>query len=133
MVADDDHAIAREELRAVAVRREECPMDSGKALGSMDGDALPGNELGKRIDLPFHGLGPLRFEIDEPAAGVPAAEFGFGWRLPAHRLFVEDNEVLGRRYADHNFAQSPPFVMDAGHQGALWQTMQTLLPSGSRI
>ena len=108
-------------------------MDSGEALGPMDGDALSGHELGKRIDLPLHGLGPLRFEIDEPAAGVLAAEFGFGWRLPAHRFFVEDDEVLGWRYADHDFAQSPPFVMDAGHQGALWQTTQTLLPSGSRM
>src|SRR5258707_7394957 len=46
------------------------------------------------------------------------AAVGVGRRdQPARRVFVEHHEILGRRDADHDFAQLAPFMVDAKSSG----------------
>ena len=65
------------------------------------------------VGLLLDAIGPVAIELYQAAAGMPAAELGVLRSLPAHRLLVEDHEVLGWRKADHDLAQPAPFMVGA--------------------
>ena len=113
MVADHDHAVAREELGAFAVGRQECPLLAAQALGPVDGHAFARHQLGQGVDLAFDAPGKVGIDVDQAAACVLTAEGVARREQPALRGFVEHHEILGRRNPDHDFAQLAPFVMGA--------------------
>ena len=113
MIADHDHAVAGKELGALAVGRQEGALLALEALRAMDGHAFARHQLGQRVDLAFDALGPFGIDIDQAPALVGAAQPVAFRQQPALRLLVENNEILGRRDADHDLAQLAPFVMGA--------------------
>ena len=110
---DDDHAVAREELGAFAVRGEEGALFALQPLRAVNRDALAGHELGQRIDLALDPVRPFGIDVDQPLSGVAAAELEGLRRQPATRVLMEDDEVFGRRDADHHFAQFAPLMVCA--------------------
>ena len=51
MLADDDHAVSRKELRPFAVRGKEGALVALQTLRTMNRDPLAGHAFGQRIDL----------------------------------------------------------------------------------
>ena len=80
MVADDDHAVAREELGAFAVGGHEGPFLALQSFGAVNRHAFPGDQFGERVDLLLDASGPLGVDVDQAAAGMLARELG---ALPA--------------------------------------------------
>ena len=82
------------------------------SLARLPLERLPADkDLVQGIDLLFAATRPVGIDIDQPAAGILAAEcIDVAWH-PADRAFVEHHEILGRREADHDLAQRAPFVM----------------------
>ena len=96
MIADHDHAVAREELGALAVGREEGALLAFEPLRAVDGHAFARHQLGQRLDLALDALGPFGIDVDQAPALVGAAQpVAFG-QQPALRFLVEHDEILGR-------------------------------------
>jgi len=114
---DDDHGIAHEELGTFAVRREEGPLVAFEPLRSVNRDALAGHEFGQRLDLALNPARPFVIDVDEPLPAMAAAELEGLRRQPAAGLFMEDDDVFGRRDADDHFAQLSPLVVCAEQHG----------------
>ena len=70
MIADHDHAVAREKLGAFAVGREEGALVALQALRSMDGHAFARDQLGQCVDLALDARGPFGIDVDQAAAGM---------------------------------------------------------------
>ena len=123
VLADDDHGVAREQLRAFAVRGQEGPLRTAEPLRPVDDHALAGHAVGQRIDLAFAGAGPVGIEIDQATSRVLPREGLDLRRQPPRRLLVKHDEVLGRRDADHDFAQRSPLVVGPeAHQTRAWMS-----------
>src|SRR5580704_2367587 len=82
-------------------------------LGAVDGDAFARHQLGQRVDLTLDAFCPFGVDVDQSPAGMLATERIARRNEPALGVLVEDNEILGRRDADHDLAQLAPFVMCA--------------------
>ena len=117
MLADDDHAVAREELGTFAVGGEEGAFHALETLRPVDRHTFARNEFGQRVGLSFDLRGQFGIDIDQSLARMRTAEVSAVLSQPALRVFMEDDEILGGRDPDHDLAQLAPFVMGAEQHG----------------
>jgi hypothetical protein len=80
-------------------------------LRTLDGHAFARHQLGQRIDLPLDALGPFAIDVDQTPSFVGATETVAFRQQSALRVFMEDNELLRRRDADHDLAELAPFMV----------------------
>jgi hypothetical protein len=74
VIAHHDQAVAREELGAFAVGRQERPLITGQSLRTVDVHTLARHQLGQRVDLSFDAVGPFAIDVDQPLSLVSATE-----------------------------------------------------------
>ena len=115
MIADHDHAVAGEELGALAVGRQEGALLAFKSLRAVDGHAFarapvrPALRPGARSRWARSAI-----DVDQALAGMLGASSAVAVRQqPALRVLVENDEILGRRDADDDLAQLAPLVVGA--------------------
>src|SRR5262249_19161007 len=113
MVGHDDHRIAYEQLTALAIGREKAALVTRQPLGTTHDDAFTRQMCGQRFNLVLDALGALGIDLDQTLAGMFAAERVSRRAEPALGILMENDQIIGRCYADDDLVQLAPFVMRA--------------------